>query len=81
MGKLSGGAAIFQLCSPVLWLEQGPKALEESELTPSSPGSRTLSSTHKEKLDESRESERWSVGGGWGRVGEDMLQVAEDYGS
>ena len=61
-GKLSGEAVIFQLRSPVLWLEQGPQALEQSKLCTLlwAPGAFF---TCKEKLNESRESERWSMGG------------------
>ena len=61
-GKLSGEAVIFQLRSPVLWLEQGPQALEQSKLCMLlwAPGAFF---TCNEKLNESRESERWSMGG------------------
>ena len=37
-------------------------------------------STRREKLNESRESERWSMGGGCGRVGEIRSKMTEDNG-
>lgn len=56
---------------------QGPAGVRAHQSSLASPGSRTLS-TNLEKLDNSRETERWSVGGGWGRAGVDILEVDGD---